>query len=62
MQGVIIAPQPARQRMRVATSLGRILRDRGIDTSEGTTAGKSEAECLAPKRPGVVAETALGQR
>ena len=43
--------------LNVATSLGRILRDRGFDTTEGTTEveacdGKSEAECFALKRPG----------
>jgi hypothetical protein len=43
--------------LNVAVSLGRILRDRGIDTTEGTTeveacADKSEAECFALKRPG----------
>src|SRR2546429_3282627 len=42
--------------LNVATSLGRILRDRGIDTTEGTTEveacnGKPEAECFALKRP-----------
>ena len=41
----------------VATSLGRILRDHGIDTTMGSTEvevcrGKSEAECFALKRPG----------
>jgi hypothetical protein len=41
----------------VATSLGRILRDRGIDTTVGTTEvevckGKSDAECFALKRTG----------
>ncbi len=41
----------------VATSLGRILRNRGIDTTAGSTeveacTGKSEAECFALKRPG----------
>lgn len=41
----------------VATSLGRILRERGIDTTVGTTEvdackGKSEAECFALKRAG----------
>ncbi len=40
-----------------ATSLGRILRDRGLDTTAGPTdvevcRGKSEAECFALKRPG----------
>ena len=43
--------------LNVATSLGRILRDRGIDTTAGTTVveacnGKNEAECFALKRPG----------
>jgi len=43
--------------LNVSTSLGRILRERGIDTTEGTTEvvacdGKSEAECFALKRPG----------
>ena len=43
--------------LNVATGLGRILRDRGIDTTEGVTEveacdGKSEAECFALKRPG----------
>jgi hypothetical protein len=42
---------------RVSTSLGRILRGRGIDTTEGTTEveacdGKSEADCFALKRQG----------
>jgi hypothetical protein len=43
--------------LNVATSLGRILRDRGIDTTAGRTeveacSGKGEAECFALKRPG----------
>jgi len=43
--------------LNVAASLGRILRDRGIDTTAGTTDveacnGKSEADCFALKRPG----------
>jgi len=43
--------------LNVAASLGRILRDRGIDTTVGTTdvescGGKSDAECFALKRPG----------
>lgn len=43
--------------LNVAASLGRILRDRGIDTTEGATevgacAGKVEADCFALKRPG----------
>jgi hypothetical protein len=41
----------------VAVSLGRILRDRGLDTMEGATvvgacAGKPDADCFALKRPG----------
>jgi hypothetical protein len=43
--------------LNVATSLGRILRDRGIDTTAGSTEveacnGKNETECFALKRPG----------
>jgi len=43
--------------LNVATSLGRILRDRGFDTTAGPTDaeacnGKPEAECFALKRPG----------
>jgi hypothetical protein len=43
--------------LNVATSLGRILRDHGIDTMAGLTDaeachGKPEAECFALKRPG----------
>ena len=43
--------------LNVAVSLGRILRDRGIDTNAGSTevaacTGKSEAECFALKRHG----------
>ena len=43
--------------LNVATSLGRILRDRGIDTTAGSTEveacnGKAETECFALKRPG----------
>jgi hypothetical protein len=43
--------------LNVATSLGRILRDRGIDTTVGSTEaetcdGKPEAECFALKRQG----------
>jgi hypothetical protein len=43
--------------LNVATSLGRILRARGIDTTMGPTEveacnGKTEAECFALKRPG----------
>jgi hypothetical protein len=40
-----------------AVSMGRILHDRGIDTTEGVTdvtacAGRAEADCFALKRPG----------
>jgi len=43
--------------LNVAASLGRILRDHGIDTTAGTTDveachGKPETECFALKRPG----------
>ncbi|SDS03895.1 hypothetical protein SAMN05444158_0806 [Bradyrhizobium canariense] len=43
--------------LNVAVSLGWILRDRGMDTTVGTTeveacSGKTEAECFALKRPG----------
>jgi hypothetical protein len=43
--------------LNVATSLGRILCDRGIDTTAGPTAveacnGTADAECFALKRPG----------
>jgi hypothetical protein len=43
--------------LNVAASLGRILRDHGIDTTAGPTDvgachGKTEAECFALKRPG----------
>lgn len=43
--------------LNVATSLGRILRGRGIDATAGATEvdacnGKSEADCFALKRPG----------
>jgi hypothetical protein len=43
--------------LNVATSLGRILRDRGVDTTEGVTEvdackDKSGADCFAVKRPG----------
>lgn len=43
--------------LNVAVSMGRILRDRGLDTIAGATeveacAGKSEADCFALKRPG----------
>jgi hypothetical protein len=43
--------------LHVATSLGRILHERGIDTTQGATEvaacdGKAEADCFALKRPG----------
>jgi hypothetical protein len=43
--------------LNVAVSLGRIMHDRGVDATAGTTEvdacnGKSEAECFALKRPG----------
>ena len=43
--------------LNVATSLGRILRDRGFDTTVGSTEvetckGKPDTECFALKRPG----------
>jgi len=43
--------------LNVAASLGRILRDRGIDTTAGDTVvdacnGKPDTECFALKRPG----------
>jgi hypothetical protein len=43
--------------LNVAASLGRILRDRGLDTTAGTTEvaacdGKPDTECFALKRPG----------
>jgi hypothetical protein len=43
--------------LKVASSLGRILRDRGLDATAGTTevaacAGRPEAECFTLKRPG----------
>jgi hypothetical protein len=50
--------------LNVAVGLGRILHDRGIDTSEGATevaacAGKSAEECFALKRPGGPLEATL---
>jgi hypothetical protein len=43
--------------LNVAVGLGRILHERGIDTTEGTTevaacAGKANTDCFALKRPG----------
>ena len=43
--------------LNTAVSLGRIMRDRGVDTTAGTTEvdacnGKPEADCFALKRPG----------
>jgi len=50
--------------LNVAITLGRILRDRGIDTTVGTTevaacSGKSEADCFALKRPGGPIEASI---
>jgi hypothetical protein len=43
--------------LNTAVSLGRIMRDRGVDTAAGTTEvdacnGKTETDCFALKRPG----------
>ncbi|WP_325174803.1 hypothetical protein [Bradyrhizobium sp.] len=53
--------------LNVAVSLGRILHERGIDTTEGTTevaacAGKSDADCFALKRPGGPLEATLDRK
>ena len=53
-----------RSNLKVSTSLGRILRERGLDTMEGATivaacGGKSEADCFALKRPGGPLEAVL---
>jgi hypothetical protein len=53
--------------LNVATSLGRILRDRGIDATAGRTevetcSGKDEAECFALKRPGGPLEAKINTR
>ena len=53
-----------RSDLKVATGLGRILRDRGFDTMDGATdvaacAGKSEADCFALKRSGGPLEATL---
>ncbi len=50
--------------LNVAVSLGRILRDRGIDTTAGTTEaaacdGKTDTDCFALKRPGGPLEAKL---
>jgi hypothetical protein len=48
--------------LNVAVSLGRILHDRGIDTTAGTTEacdGKTDADCFALKRPGGPLEAKL---
>jgi hypothetical protein len=50
--------------LNVAVGLGRILHDRGIDTTEGTTdvaacKDKSETDCFALKRPGGPLEATL---
>jgi hypothetical protein len=55
--------------LNVAASLGRILRDRGIDTTVGTTEvgacdGKSDTDCFTLKRPGgpLDAKAKLGEQ
>jgi hypothetical protein len=53
--------------LNVATSLGRILRDRGIDTTVGPTEvetcnGKPEAECFALKRTGGPLDAKVNRR
>jgi hypothetical protein len=53
--------------LNVAVSLGRILHERGIDTTNGATdvaacAGKSDAECFALKRPGGPLEATLSTK
>lgn len=53
--------------LNVAVGLGRILRERGIDTAEGATevaacAGKADADCFALKRPGGPLDAALTTR
>jgi hypothetical protein len=53
--------------LNVAVSLGRILHERGIDTTNGATevaacAGKSDAECFALKRPGGPLEATLATK
>lgn len=53
----IVINTRADSNLNVAASLGRILRDRGFDTTEGATvvgacAGKPDADCFALKRPG----------
>jgi hypothetical protein len=50
--------------LNVAVGLGRILHDRGIDTTEGATdvaacKGKSDVDCFALKRPGGPLEATL---
>jgi hypothetical protein len=53
--------------LNVAVSMGRILHDRGIDTTEGVTnvaacTGVAEADCFALKRPGGPLEATLDTR
>jgi hypothetical protein len=53
--------------LNVAVSLGRILHDRGIDTSEGATEvtacrDKSDADCFLLKRPGAPLDAALNTK
>ena len=54
----------AESHLNVSVSLGRILHDRGIDTTAGATevqacTGKSEADCFALKRQGGPLEAAI---
>jgi hypothetical protein len=53
--------------LNVAVSLGRILHDRGIDTTEGATEvtackDKSDADCFSLKRPGGPLDATLNTR
>jgi len=53
--------------LNVAVGLGRILHERGIDTTEGITevaacAGKADADCFALKRPGGPLDAALNTK
>jgi hypothetical protein len=53
--------------LNVAVGLGRILHERGIDTTEGTTevaacAGKADADCFALKRTGGPLDAALNTK
>ena len=53
--------------LNVAVGMGRILHERGIDTTDGATdvtacAGKSDADCFALKRPGGPLEASLSTK